>query len=212
MDQDTIQKIAQEVVKQLPNHVWQLLVVQVALTLLAFAAGIVFGGHLKTKVKNEATKADLDRPRDQLPGSAEPVDTVKADIRQEDWRTREWAHLRRVKLEALLHKMHDCDHYVDQLRKGTSEADVSEGRDPLSGLAVITTLYFPELKVEVDAYLDQCRARKTTLQSPSGTKGPAAPSTEESGADTNATEFEAVRDRLSAAARNLTTQIMGVAE
>jgi hypothetical protein len=215
MDQDTIQKVAQEIAGHLANYTWQLLVVQAALTLLAFGFGALFGERLKTKVKNHASKADFDRPQDQLRGSAELVEAMKADIGREDWRTREWSNLRRIKLEALLNKMHDCEHYLDQLRNGAFEAEVLEERDPLSGLAVIATLYFPELKNDVDAYLDKCRARKITiLKILSEIKVSAAPSpsNEEFGADMNATEFEAVRDRLSAATRNLTIQIMGVAE
>jgi len=215
MDQDTIHKIAQEIVKHLPSYSWQLLVVQVVLTLLAFGSGILFGEHLKTRGKNLASKADFDGPQDQLRDGAKLVETDKADIGQEDWRTREWANLRRIKLEALLSKMHDCENYLDQLRNGAFEAEVLDERDPLSGLAVITTLYFPELKIEVDAYLDECRARKITIfKSLSKIRDSDAslPSVEEFGGGINSTEFEAVRDRLSASARNLTIQIMGVAE
>jgi hypothetical protein len=215
MDQDTIQKIAQEVVKHLPSYSWQLLVVQAVLTLLAFGGGALFGEYLKTKGKNLASKADFDGLQDQLRGTSKLVETVKADIGQEDWRTREWANLRRIKLEALLNNMHDCERYLDQLRNRAFEAAPLEERDPLPGLEVITTLYFPELKIEVDAYLDKCRARRAIIiEALSETKkldAPLPPS-EEFGPDLNCKEFEAVRGRLSAAARNLTIQIMGVGE
>src|ERR1700730_4499252 len=116
MDQDTIQKIAQEVVQHLPNYSWQLLAVQVVLTLLAAGGGAFLGEYLKTRGKNLATKADFDSLQDQLRGNTELFEAVKAEIGREDWRKREWTNLRSTKLEALLNKMHDCDHYLDQRR------------------------------------------------------------------------------------------------
>jgi hypothetical protein len=47
MDQDTIQKIANEIAAHLPNYSWQHLLVQVVLTVLAFGAGILFGEHFR---------------------------------------------------------------------------------------------------------------------------------------------------------------------
>src|SRR3981081_1640552 len=106
-------------------------------------------------------------------------------------------NLRRVKLEVLLAKVHDCEHFAEQIAiSSTGEQE----RDPLSELEVITTLYFPELKFEVDGYLDQCRTRRTeALATPKNV-------TEQ----TDRTDFKSARDQLSAAAQSLTTQIMGV--
>ena len=84
---------------------------------------------------------------------------------------------------------------------------------PLSELDVITTLYFPELKAEVDAYLGQCRAKRIDVSAfPSEVGKLDAPltTTHQVGPGMTRTEFEAARDRLSAAARKLTIQIMGV--
>jgi len=197
MDQDTIQKIAQEVGKHPPDYLWQLLAAQVMLTLFAFGGGALVGAYLR---KNFATKPDLDDQQDQLPGDTKMVETVKSEIDHENWRKREWANLRRIKLEALLSKVHDCDHYFDQLPDTTFESALLEGRDPLSELEVIATLYFPELKADVDQYLDLCRVRKA--------EGLARTAM----AEVKRADFETVREKLSTAARNLTTEIMGVAE
>src|ERR1700687_2244735 len=68
MDQDTIQKIAQEVAKHLPNYSWQLLAVQVMLTLFAFGAGIFCGVHLRTGGKNLAiSQGSCSRPTRSTP-------------------------------------------------------------------------------------------------------------------------------------------------
>ena len=211
MDQETIEEIAQEVVRQLPNYSWQLLVVQAVLMLLAFGGGAFFGAYLRTR----PTKVDFDGVQDQFRRNARLVETLKAEIGQANWRQREWANLRRMKLEVLLTKMHDCESYLEQLQHGAAKAAHLEERDPPSELDVITTLYFPELKVEVDDYVGKCRAQKTiiseTLSETEKLGAPLQP-IENVGADVNGTEFEAARERLSAAAHNLTIQIMGMAE
>jgi hypothetical protein len=97
MDQDTILKMAQEIAEHLPNYSWQLLVVQTVLTVFAFGAGILFGEYFRTR----ATKTDVDGP-------GRFQDTAGATL-GDDCRKREWANLRRVKLEVLLNKMHDCE-------------------------------------------------------------------------------------------------------
>jgi hypothetical protein len=169
--------------------------------------------HLRTRGKNLAIlKGGFDNPQAQLPGKTATVETDKGAIGQEDWRTREWATLRRTKLEKLLIRVHDCEHFADQLRNTTLKEHL-EQRDPLSELEVITTLYFPELKAQVDAYLGQCRAKRIDIfavPSEIGKLDAPLTTTHQVGPGTARTEFEAARDRLSAAARKLTTQIMGV--
>jgi hypothetical protein len=208
MDQDTIQKIAQEVAKHLPNYSWQLLAAQVMFMIFAFGGGIFCGVHLRTRAKNAAFKDDLS-VQPQLRSNM--VETIREEIRQEDWINREWANLRRMKLETLLTKVHDCEHFLDQLHNAT----LKDHRDPMPELEVVTTLYFPELKIEVEAYLDQCRAKRISVSEPSSQAGKLDAlllSTQKIGPHVNQTEFEAARDRLSTAARNLTTQIMGVGQ
>jgi len=180
MDQDTIQKIAQEIAPHLSNYSWQLLTVQVVLTVLAFASGVLFGEYHGTR----ASKTPVDGP------SQFRDDTAERTLEQENWRKREWANLRRTKLEGLLNKMHDCEHYVSQ--NAAWQATRWAERDPLSELEVITTLYFPELKVEVDGFLRQCRAQSQV------------------GIDTNRADFKTARDRLGASAQILTSEIMGI--
>jgi hypothetical protein len=185
MDQDAIQRMVQEITEHLPHYSWQLLVVQTVLTVLGFGAGILFGEYFRTRATKKVDAPD----RSQIHATAPTL--------EEDWRKHEWANLRRMKLEVLVAKMHDCEHFVEQI--AISSAGAQE-RDPLSELEVITTLYFPELKVEVDGFLDQCRARRT-----------AAPTTTKNlTKETDHADFKFARDQLSAAAQSLTTQIMGV--
>jgi hypothetical protein len=91
MDHDTIQKIAQEIAQHLSNYSWQLLTVQVMLTVLAFASGVLFGEYHRTR----AARTPVDGPG-QLRD-----DTAERTLEQENWRKSEWANLRRTKLEVL---------------------------------------------------------------------------------------------------------------
>ena len=151
MDKATIQEIAAEVVRHLPNYAWALLLVQVLLTLLAAAAGASFGEYLKTRGKNLATKADFESLQNQLRANTELVETIKAEVGQRDWTARERTSLRRIQLEALLEKMNDCDNYIDQHRNRfmDSKGTDPDQRDYLSELNAMRSLYFPELENEV---------------------------------------------------------------
>jgi hypothetical protein len=60
MDQETIQKLAAEIVRHLPSYSWGLLAIQLGLTLLAAGAGAFFAEYFKTRGKSFATKADFE--------------------------------------------------------------------------------------------------------------------------------------------------------
>jgi hypothetical protein len=183
MDQDTIQALAQQIAQQLPTWSWQALVVQMVLAVVAFGAGIVFAQHRSQNPSGKVHSLDSSR--------AKAAEGVALD---EGWREREWAKLRRAKLEVLVNRMHDCERFVEPTA-GSNMGD----RDPLAELQVITTLYFPELKAEVDRYLERCRTRASRV--------PRTTDVNEFGL----ADLEAARDQLSAAAQGLTTRIMGVA-
>jgi hypothetical protein len=81
------------------------------------------------------------------------VETIKSEVAQKDWARREWTDLRRIKLEALLDKMHECDTYLKTHRFGEEFLL----HDPVSELDTIGTLYFPELRSEVYAFTKAAR-------------------------------------------------------
>ena len=160
MDADTIRKIALEVVQLLPGYgwTWTMLLVQVLLTTLAAGIGVYASSYLKIRAQNLATKADFDSLQDQLTHQTELVETIKSEVSQRDWARREWTNLRRIKLEALLEKMHECELYLDQRRDSASEGKAGPpARDCISELDVLGALYFPELKSVVDRFVINCR-------------------------------------------------------
>jgi|SRR5262249_8710422 len=142
MDPATIQQIAAEVARHLPSYAWMQLLVAMLLMAIAGAVGAFFGEYFRTRGKNLATKADFESLQDQLRANTELVETIKAEVGQKDWAAREWINLRRTKLEALLEKMHDCEVYLDVLRKRCVDGEeVPRDRDPMSELDTIATLY-----------------------------------------------------------------------
>jgi hypothetical protein len=174
MDQTTIQQIAEEVARHLPSTSWMLLSVQVVLTLLAAGAGAFFGEYTRTRGKNLAIKADLESIKAQLSATTEAVETVKSEISQRDWAKRERANLRRMKLEAILAAMHDCEAYLTRFRSRAMACELPEDRDPSIELST-AIVYLPELRTQVDeyvnVYLEECVALRnlsldltTTLQ------------------------------------------------
>src|SRR5258707_13134082 len=114
MDPATIQQIAAEVARHLPSYPWTLLAVQVVLTLATLGIGVFVGEYLKTREKTLATKADFDSLQSQLEANTELVETIKSEVGQRDWASREWTNLRRIKLEELLEKMHESTAMLDR--------------------------------------------------------------------------------------------------
>jgi hypothetical protein len=186
MDQDTIQILAQEIAQRLQIYSWQALVVHAVLVLLAFCGGMIFADSIRARAIKRGTDAPSQR-RETM-----PVGPPLA----EGWREREWANLRRTKLEVLIGSVNDCERFADQGAAGGADQ-----RDPLSELHVITTLYFPELKAEVDRFLERCRGRRSSASLLEGVAS-----------ETDTAAFKSARDQLNVAARKLTTRIMGVAE
>jgi hypothetical protein len=72
------------------------------------------------------------------------VETIKykSEVGQKDWSKREWTNLRRIKLEALLEKMHESEAMLDRLRNKAIKGEFELEHDPMSQLDAIATLYF----------------------------------------------------------------------
>jgi hypothetical protein len=150
MDDATIQKIAAEIAAHLLSYSWMPLIVQLALIAIVTVVAVFASEYL-------ATKADFESLQRQLHANTELVETIKADIGQRDWAKREWTNLRRIKLEALLEKLHQCEEHLEQHRSDSFEGKVGSNRDPASELDTLQTLYFVELAPEVGAFLDSYR-------------------------------------------------------
>ena len=101
MDSDPILKIVVEVAKQLSAAPWKLIAIQGVIMLLAAAVGAFLGEHLRMRGKSLATKADVASVLKQLSANTRLVEAIQTEVSQKDWSRREWANLRRAKLEEL---------------------------------------------------------------------------------------------------------------
>jgi len=157
MDKETIQQIATEIIAQLPFGA-RYSVVYGVVTVLIAGLGVLFGSFLKTKGQNFATKQDFNELQKQLKANTELVETIKSEFSQRDWAQREWTNLRRIKLEALMEKMHECEAYLDRYRSAATQGlSPDEGRDVIDELKTISDMYFPELWKETHDFSQQCR-------------------------------------------------------
>jgi hypothetical protein len=88
----------------------------------------------------------------QLEASTKIVETVRSELAQRDWAAREWANLRRVKIEELLGKVNECRAYSDLHRDAAYRGEPLPAGDPVIALKTISQLYFPELRKEAKAF------------------------------------------------------------
>lgn len=166
MDNETIQQIAAEVVHRLPYGDRPWLFLLVTTVVMALAAGLAAwgGAFLKTKGEHFATKRDFDELQKQLSATTKLVETIKSEVSQLDWAQRERTTLRRLKLEALLEKMHECEDYLDRRRETALEGKAAmPERDYFKELDAMATLYLPELKSEVDQFGFICRNERLLI-------------------------------------------------
>ncbi|WP_298105738.1 hypothetical protein [Bradyrhizobium sp.] len=152
MDAETIQMIAAELAKHSPHPEWWQWAIQVLIVAVSAGIAVFVSEYLRTKGKNLATRADFDSLKLQLRENTELVENIKAEVGQKDWAAREWKNTRRIKLEELLAKMHECDAFADRFRHISIEGVVSTERDPVGEMETIGALYFPELQTEIFDY------------------------------------------------------------
>jgi hypothetical protein len=161
MDKDTIQQIAAQVVAQLPLGL--LMIVNVVIAALVSALTALGVSYFRTRGQNLATKHDFEELQKQLKANTELVETIKSEVSQRDWAQREWTNLRRVKLEALLEKMHESEAYLDRLRSSCNRGEpLDDKRDPINELDAIGTLYFPELRNAVSDFYQRSKGIAVT--------------------------------------------------
>jgi hypothetical protein len=171
----------------------------------------------KPRGQNFATKRDFDELLKQQRATAEAVETIKSEVGQRDWAQREWTTLRRVKLEAFLEKMHECESYLDRRRESAIDGKApTPERDCINEVDTLAALYFPELENEVHPFVLNCRNQVLQLtqltqaifESPDATARQAAIDNFKSKWEYK--EFLVIRNRLTEAARSLLERIMNV--
>jgi len=162
VDQETINGLADLIAQKLPIPVWWLIAIQAALTLLAAGVGAFFGEYLRIRGRNLATKADFNSLSAQLQANTETVEKIKSNVAQRDWEKREWVTLRRIKLERLLERMHECEAFLERHRSACIHGNVLNEGYPVGEIETLGTLYFPELENEIYEFAQCFRTRIAT--------------------------------------------------
>jgi hypothetical protein len=240
MDRETIHAIATEVAKQLPSYLWTTLVIQGVLTCVAAAVAAYFGAYLKKRGEHLATKDDFkdilrqegertnlvekiketikaEVALSQLEASTKIVEKVRSELAQRDWAAREWANLRRVKIEELLGKVNECREYLmEHMHAAQQNQELPKG-DPINDLETIARLYLPELKDETKALFDlhRLRVHEGRMLQIFFARGEEVANEYKSKyadkwANTTVRELPRVSEKLTEAARELLEKIMGV--
>jgi hypothetical protein len=222
MDKETIQQIAGEVVARLPfgDRYWLFLIINIVAMALAAAVAAFGGSYFKTRGQHFATKADFNSLQKQLKATTQLVETIKSEVAQKDWARREWTTLRRIKLEALMEKMHECELYVERRQGAAFEGKpMTPERDCIAEAEALAALYFPELNSEVRKFILSCGERITLIDELASAYArddlqvrDAAYRNFRSQSEGRYDEFLDARDTLTAAARSLLTRIMNVDE
>src|SRR6266403_4090983 len=140
MDQATIQEIAHAVAREAYAPYWAQLVVGIVLTRVVAGLAAYFGAYLKRKGENFATKEDFDNLRAQLQTNTRVVEEIKSEFGQRDWAAREWAAIRRAKLEELVTVLHEAREFVEASAVKAVEGTLTLDPDPFSKGNVLATL------------------------------------------------------------------------
>jgi hypothetical protein len=199
-----------------------LVILNVVIAALVSALTALGVSYFRTRGQNLATKHDFDELQKQLSATTKLVETIKSEVSQLDWAQREKTTLRRLKLEALLEKMHECEDYLDRRRDTAVEGKPAMAeRDYLKELDAMATLYLPELKSEVDQFVFTCRDERLLIiklaQAVLNANAKNDPTAKEAAYKDFSNNWSLqvrrnARDALTAAARSLLERIMNVDE
>jgi hypothetical protein len=141
-----------------------LMILNVVIAALVSALTALGVSYFRTRGQNLATKHDFDELQTQLSENTKLVEAIKSEVSQRDWAQREWTTLRRIKLEALLEKMHESEDYLDQRRALATEGKGgTPDRKSINELDLLAALYFPELKNEVDLFVSICKTQRLSI-------------------------------------------------
>lgn len=149
MSEALVREIAEQVAKaQGLSNLWVLALVALV-SIVASALGAFAVSYLNKRGETLATKADIGEVLAQLQQTTRTAEAVKAAIQHDDWISREWKTLQRVKLEAYLTAIYETIDWLDLCRQVVSGID--DGPDPpnspLGKATQLVELYFPQFRL-----------------------------------------------------------------
>lgn len=158
MNESTIREIAVLIAKEQIHENWPTYLFMILLASIACYVGAYLGGYAKRKGENFATKADFSELLSQLKITTQTTEEVKQKLSHEDWATREFKTLKRLKLEELIQAVHETEDWLRVYQNHILfSGDAPSASSPHAKVERITVLYFPELDSQMAAYNQKYR-------------------------------------------------------
>lgn len=151
MNPDLINKLAEAIAREHFLYNWKFYVIACILFFIFGVAGNLTASYFKKRGETLATKADMSEILGQISATTRAAEEVRLAISHEDWVTREWRTIRRLKLEELLSAAYSLNKWLTIQRNTwlNSESIEMEGA-PMDRIKLISKLYFPEIDLEVN--------------------------------------------------------------
>ncbi|MFC7420847.1 hypothetical protein ACFQNF_13340 [Iodobacter arcticus] len=153
MSEALLRELANQLLREQFYALWPVYLSMAAIALVVGFTGSYFGSYAKKRGEALATKSDFDFLLTQVKATTVVAEEVKASVAHADWATREQKTLRRIKLEELLHAVHEVQAWQEldcNTRLYDNRNNISQS--PLPRLEVIAGLYFPELQQAIYDY------------------------------------------------------------
>jgi len=157
VDQAIVQEIVQALARELSTPHWASLILTVVLTSIGAAVAAYYGAYLSEKGKNFATKEEFAALASQLRSNTTIVEDIKSEFGQRDWARREFAALRRTKLEELIAALYACRKFVEDGAFHVGKGELLPEPERFDAGSLLAALYFPELSLCVHGFMSATR-------------------------------------------------------
>ena len=160
MNESIVREIAQQIAKEQTYENWGTVILIILLTGVASYIGAYLGGYAKKRGESFATKADFKDLLAQLKITTQATEEVKLKVGHEDWATREYKTLKRLKLEELMQAIHETEEWLSEHQNHIIFAGPASSKSsPITKVERLSGLYFPELDPYVKTYNQNCRTQ-----------------------------------------------------
>jgi len=156
-----IKQAAEQIAASFVHQAWWVIGLSIAITGVCSYFAASWGAYARKRGETLATKADFAELAKQLAATTRLAEEVKLAVAHDDWVTREWKTLRRVKLEELCTAIASADNWLktEQQRltvfQGIVSSSASMAPSPEPQIRQLIALYFPEMAGPVNLFLNR---------------------------------------------------------
>lgn len=128
---------------------WRFYALWGLVTLVTAAIGAYAGAYLRKRGEVAGIRADFQALTQQLRENTRITEQVRTDFAHQDWATREWKTLRRVKAEELLNEVRQAMHWFKEQGENHLFRELKLFHETGEKIHTLALLYFPEAEVPV---------------------------------------------------------------